>query len=271
MHRLSYILRLVALAAAICSVLIYFAAQGSLSDQAKEIRLAERAHQAIVEELDRAVVTIQGLEAQIKGERAALAEAKQAMSKTESALQSSEQKTSMQAAKLHRAQQTILGQTNELIELRNKLLSAERKKSNASQAREINLLAASIGSLSEQKKELQAALGHERALRASLEATLKQSPPPTGRLLDPNYRPADGELSAPAEITSINRKNRIIVFSSLPALKLEPGHEVRIIEDGKALGKARVFKITDSYTVANLLEGFDGQRIDAGSIVTIIK
>lgn len=271
MHRLSYILRLVALAAAICSVIIYFTARGSLSEQAREVQQAKRANQVVVEELDRAVITIQELEAQIKGERTALAEAKQALSKTESTLQSTEQQASMQAAKLQRAEQTILAQSNELLELRDKLLNAERKKSNASQAREIDLLTASINSLSSKNKELQAALDHERALRASLEKNLKQPKRPKGRLLDPNYKPAIGEISAPTEIASINRKNQIIVFSALPTLELEPGHEVRIIENGTALGKARVFKITDSYTVANLLEDFDGQRIDAGSIVTIIK
>ncbi len=271
MHRLSYILRLVALAAAICSVIIYFTARGSLSEQVKEVRQAERANQAVVEELDRAVISIQELEAQIKGERAALAKAKQVMSKTESTLQSTEQQASLQAAKLQRAEQTILAQTNELLDLRDKLLNAERKKSNASQMREIDLLTASIDSLSARNEELQTALDRERALRASLEDNLKQPNRPKGRLLDPNYKPAPGEISAPTEIASINRKNQIIVFSALPTLELEPGHEVRIIEDGTPLGKARVFKTTESYTVANLLENFDGQRVDAGSIVTIIK
>jgi predicted nucleic acid-binding Zn-ribbon protein len=271
MHRLSYILRLVALAAAFFSILIYFAARGSLTEQAAEIRKAERANQAIVEELDRAVVTIQELEVQIKSERAALAEAKQALSKTESALQSSEQQASMQAAKLRRAEQTILGQTNELAELRDKLLNAERKKSNASKAREIELLTASIDALSKKNKALQEALDHERARRTSLENSLKQPTRPKGRLLDPNYKPAPGEVSATTQIASIHRNNQIIVFSALPVLELEPGHEVRIIKNGNALGKVRVFKITDSYTVANLLEDFDSQDLDAGSIVTIIK
>ena len=80
MNRLSFILRLVALAAASCSIAIYFAARNSLAEKAEASSLLERASVAKIKELDEAVLTIRKLEQQIQSERSALAEAKQALS-----------------------------------------------------------------------------------------------------------------------------------------------------------------------------------------------
>lgn len=270
MHRLSFILRLVTLAAAICSIFIYFAARNSLAEKAKEVSLAERANQALVKELDDAVLAIQKLEERIQSERSALAEVKQALSEAQATLQSNLQNASITAAKLERAESQILGQKTELVQLRDKLLNAERKTSSASQALEIERLEASINTLSTENKRLSEALARELSIRASIEDSIKTPVRPTGTLLDPNYKPTPGENSARTEIASINRKNRIVVFSSLPTLKLETGHEVRILSSGQLLGKARIFKVTDSYIVASLLTDFNAEPIDAGTIVTIV-
>ena len=270
MHRLSFILRLVALAAAICSILIYFVARNNLADKAKEVLLAQRANEALVKELDDAVLAIQKLEEQILSERNALANAKQTLSEAQTTLQSHLQNATMMAAKLERAESQILGLNTELVQLRDKLLNAELKTSSTSQALQIERLEASIDSLSSENKRLSAALERELSLRTSIEDSLKTPARKTGALLDPNYKPAPGENSSRTEIASINRKNRIVVFSKMSALELEAGHEVRILSNGQLLGKARIFKVTDSYTVASLLADFNAERIDAGTIVTIV-
>ena len=271
MHRLSFILRLVALGAAICSIFIYFAARNSLAEKAKEVSLAQRANEALVEELDNAVLVIQKLEEQIQSERGALAAAKQALSKAQVALQSNLQNTTIITAKLERAESQILGQRTELVQLRDKLLNSERKTSSASQMLEIERLEASIDTLSLENKRLSEALAHELSLRASIENSIQAPVRTTGSLLDPNYKPAPGENSARAEIASINRKNRIVVFSSLSALELEPGHEVRILSSGQLLGKARIFNVTVSYIVSNLLSDFNAARFVAVPVVTFLR
>ncbi|MGB0289714.1 MAG: hypothetical protein ACPGC0_00800, partial [Opitutales bacterium] len=270
MQRLSSTLRLVALAAAISSIVIYFAARNSLAEKAEEVRLTERANEALVKELDDAVLAIKKLEEQIQSERNALAAAKQKLSEAQASLQSTLQSASITAAKLERTESQILGQKTELVQLRNKLLNAERKTSSTSQALEIERLEASINALSSENKRLSEALERESSLRLSIEDSIKNPVRKTGALLDPNYKPSLGENSARTEIASINRKNRIVVFSSLPTLKLEAGHEVRILSNRQLLGKARIFKVTDSYIVASLLADFNAEPIDAGRIVTIV-
>ena len=42
------------------------------------------------------------------------------------------------------------------------------------------------------------------------------------------------------------------------------------IHHGTLIGKARIFKVTDSYIVASLLTDFNAEPIDAGTIVTIV-
>lgn len=269
MQRLSSILRLVALAAAISSIVIYFAARKSLAEKAEEVRFTERANEALVKELDDAVLAIKKLEEQIQSERNALAVAKQTLGEAQASLQSTLQSASITAAKLERAESQILGQKTELHQLRDKLLNAERKTSSTSQALEIERLEASIHALSSENKRLSEALERESSLRASIEDSLKPPVRKTGALLDPNYKPSLEENSARTEIASINRKNRIVVFSSLPTLKLEAGHEVRILSNRQLLGTARIFKVTDSYIVASLLANFNAEPIDAGRIVTI--
>lgn len=271
MNRLSFILRLVALAAASCSIAIYFAARNSLAEKAEASKLLERASVAKIKELDEAVLTIRKLEQKIQSERSALAEAKQALSEAQADLQSNLQKVSMTATQLARAESQILGQKTELALLRDKLLNAQRKTSSASQLEFINQLETSINALSEENKRLGEALAYEESLRVSLENSLKISVSKKSSLLDPNYRADSEETRVQGEIASINRKNRIVVLSNLAALELEPGQEIRVLSKGQLLGKARVFKVTDSYVVASLLTDFNAERIDAGSIVTILN
>jgi chromosome segregation ATPase len=271
MNRLSIILRIVALIAALSSALIFFTARSSLATKAKEVALAELANEAVIKELEVAAGDITTLEERIKSERAALVEAKSSLGATQATLQRTNQEASLTLEKLQRAEQTILSQQSELFDLRDKLLLAERRNSAASQNREIEILEASIDTLNEKNKALNEQINLERARLASIEKMQASGKENLGRLIDPNYQPTKGTVSAQTEIASINRANRIIVFSARPVLELKVGHEIQLHSERELLGKVRVFKVTDTYTVATLLPDFDAKRIDAGSIVTIIR
>ena len=120
MQRLSLILRLVALAAAISSLAVYMSARKYLTGRANEILLIEQKSEVVINELNEAVLTIQRLEAQILSNRSTLTEAKQALSTEQAALQSSEQNLLL-TAKLKRAEQDIAGLNTEMGNLRDKL------------------------------------------------------------------------------------------------------------------------------------------------------
>ena len=169
MQRLSLILRLVALAAAISSLAVYMSARKYLTGRANEILLIEQKSEAVINELNEAVLTIQRLEAQILSNRSTLTEAKQALSTEQAALQSSEQKTSLLTAKLKRAEQDIAGLNTEMGNLRDKLLLAQRKESSEGQAQVIQALEANINILNAENEELKTLLASEQALRETIE------------------------------------------------------------------------------------------------------
>ncbi|CAI8296867.1 MAG: Uncharacterised protein [Opitutia bacterium UBA7350] len=271
MQSLSFILRLVAIAAAISSLLIYMSAHKNLTGKAKEVLLMERKSEAVINELNEAVITIQELEAQILNERSTLAETKLALSTGQAALQISKQKTSLLAEKLQRADQQIAGLNTEMANLRDKLLSAQRKESSEGQAQTIAALETSIDILNAENEKLKTLFASEQALRATIETPYKSQSLQQNQLFDPNYKTTTELKRALAEVASINNKTRILVVSATPALNLKLGHEIQIVALGKRLGKAKIFKITDSYIVASLLPDFNTERIDVGAIVTIIK
>ena len=148
---------------------------------------------------------------------------------------------------------------------------AQRKESSEGQAQVIQALEANINILNAENEELKTLLASEQALRETIEDPHNAKTYQPNVLLDPNYKSTTEVKRARTEVASIHHKNRILVVAAIPGFNLEPGHEVQIVANGKRLGKAKIFKITDSYIVASLLPEFNTEPIDAGTILTIIQ
>jgi vacuolar-type H+-ATPase subunit I/STV1 len=269
MNLLATILRLVAIVASLAAVFIYLTARSHFASQSEEIKYAKDIYQQSQKELHEAVSTIKENEALIANERIGLAENKQKIVRLESALNESQQEKELMLDSLRQEKRKLQNLSLELNKSRNLLLQSTRKSSDASIRQEIADLEAYIEILYAENLTLKDELRDARERLALLLST--KDAPEKSQLLDPNFRPETTRISTQAEVTSINRKNNIIVFSVASDFALEPGFELTVVQKNNVLGKIRIFKVTESYSVANLLENFKPQSLDAGSVITIIR
>ena len=149
------------------------------------------------------------------------------------------------------------------------MLQSIRKSSDAGIRQEIADLKANIEILYAENLTLKDEL-RDASERLVLLLSIDDNPE-NSQLLNPNYRPDTTRISTQAEVTSINQKNSILVFSVASDFALASGVELTVMQKNKVLGRIRIFKVTESYSVANILENFKTQGLDAGSMITIIR
>ncbi len=261
----SIILRFIAISAAIITFLIFQKTRVFVEEETQKINAAKLVHDNSIRELEKAVQTIEELKESINEDRTNYVKIRKTLIDREKTLSEKTQTIGLYEEKLERARIKNEFLNIEIQEVRNKLMTAERKNSKSGQLQEIESLKSALVKLQEKNKRLTTELAQSNEQLIAIIDTDKAD-----QKARTYYNPNINATSAKVEVNSINPKNRIVVLSVAPELKLKSSMEVTLIYGKKLLGKATIFKITDTYMVASLDNAFETSQIDSGSIVTII-
>jgi predicted RNase H-like nuclease (RuvC/YqgF family) len=181
-----------------------------------------------------------------------------------------------------RTQQQLKATKNTVTELedsttvlRAKLVKTEKLLANASKEAELAQLNERVEELIKSndtlKQELLAIEALEKSRNAARQsATSKIGKDGSPKSLNSNPAVQPASIGAETTIAAISVNDGIIAFEAVEELGLTVGEEITLVQGWKALGKARVTKVTEQLAVANILPGALVRNIAKGDTVKIM-
>lgn len=273
MNKLSLLLRIVAILAAVAATTLFFMAKGKLAEKDSQLTATKQTLQSTEGELATAKADITQLENRLAAETEALANAKNQLESVRSEMYTARQEVSRTQQQLGqtRAQITELEETTK--DLRAELAMAEQRANQAvDSAGKNDELIAKVAALEASNEELQNELELAKS-RADMIANSGSQSGSQSQASGMGFQNAKAltRLSAETEIQSVSSENGLIVLYADPSLGLAPGQTLRLVRDLQALGSVEVSAVEDSLAVANILPGTKTGSLQAGSKVQLFR
>jgi len=277
MKRLSLVLRISAIVAAVAAAGLFFMAQGKLTEKQAEVDAANASTQQVQNELNQANSDIQSLEASLAEEREALASSKRDLETVRSEMYTAKQEVTRTQQQLREANQELGKLKDDNKKLRADLLLIEQSLAKASKEGEIAQLNERIKELEAANNSLTSELQSAKAISSARKVSSSASAlradglpvvnPPVNN--SPAVQPAS--IGTKTTIASIDAQNGLIVLNTTPELGLIRGLEITLVKDLKALGNVQVSALKDGFAIANILPGAKTHEMVAGSTVSLLR
>lgn len=276
MNSLSLILRILAIVAAVAAGAIFFVSKGKLAEKQSQLESSQAATKATQAELDTANEEIQTLEGRLKNERDALADNKRKLEGVRSELYTSQQEVSRTRQQLTEAKGTIADLEDTAKDLRSDLIKTEQELETAKgKEAEMEQLNDRVAELEESNADLRESLSKAARPAAAVQTangTLATGSGDYSSGFTPTVSQPLPKTSLGPETTiqTVSAENGLIVITNSPELGLNPGMEVRLISDYKALGTVKFVQIKDKVAIANILPGSNTRSMVDGTTVSLM-
>ena len=267
MKRLSLLLRLVAVIAAICASVLFFIAQGKLEEKEAALMRSFEAQNDMQIELSAANDEILQLNKNLLQSRADLASSKGALDSIRSEMFTAKQEVARNQTQIKQAQNEINNLQVDLKNARGKLIQAEREMTTIDHSGELNVLTDRVKELEEEKLNLQLALKSVQSKSPKPTVGLNRTPV-VSKLSNKN---TPGILGEELIIATASPKSGIIILNAAPGVTLNIGDQLNLVNDYQSIAKVQLTKITNDYIVANIMPGANNEELNPGTVVRVLR
>lgn len=275
MKHIASILAGVALVAAAALGYLFYSTNNKLAETTSQLNASLSAEAATKAKLESANSNIQTLEDNLAGERKSLADTRKLLEGTRTDLARQKQdntrlnqnltEAASKAGKLQEQNQSL---GRQLATMRNELTGKEDSNDRIAELEEQLLAMEKANSEMQQKMIL--AESNAIAVGGPLESSEEKAPAISYRF---NNRPAVQPATLGPEVTIVSTRSKdgMLVIEASGEAALEPGSEVLLVKNFKALAKIRIFDSNKEQYFANILPDPAPARLADGEIVQFLR
>ncbi len=275
MKHIASILAGVALVAAAALGYLFYSTNNKLAETTSQLNASLSAEAATKAKLESANSNIQTLEDNLAGERKSLADTRKLLEGTRTDLARQKQdntrlnqnltEAASKAGKLQEQNQSL---GRQLATMRNELTGKEDSNDRIAELEEQLLAMEKANSEMQQKMIL--AESNAIAVGGPLESSEEKAPAISYRF---NNRPAVQPATLGPEVTIVSTRSKdgMLVIEASGEAALEPGSEVLLVKNFKALAKIRIFDSNKGQYFANILPDPAPARLADGEIVQFLR
>lgn len=282
MNKVSLILRIVAILAAIVSTALFFMTNGKLREKESQVTSLQQSVATKQSELKSANSEISTLTNDLNAKKKAAAKLQNQIDSLRPELYSAKQEASRTQAQLSQTQNQLAQLENERSQLNTQIAATREQLTLLQNATptlsqdEIDALEQRVAALESQnqnlKDELSVFEAKAAAMNSSKRGTAGASSNATSDYalnLQPAVQPAT--LASEATITKVSSRDGLLVLAADPDLALNAGLELTLVKDLKAIGRVQILEAEGRYALANILPGTRASKLREGSVVNLLR
>jgi seryl-tRNA synthetase len=280
MKNLSLILRILAVAAGIGAVVVFFLINGKLAEKETELSIAYANGVALQQELEASQATAANFRSERDTARADADLTRRNLDNTRSELLAARGENSRTNDRLRESERELERTRQDLSAVRRDLITAQREVERVVSPEDFAKLKTERDTFETRVTEINSELIKAREeirfaratpiVEAQAQAQEIAAPAPRNERIGRAAPATTGRFGASTSIASVDTKSGMLILSGGEDLEIKKGDSIRLISDLKAIATIQVTRVSDSETFANILPGSATRSLRTGMEVVIL-